>query len=44
LVGVANLEEVRERCIRPIETLGYNYVPEYTSWLPGELFFRKGPP
>jgi len=44
LVGVANLEEVREPCIRPIETLGYNYVPEYASWLPGELFFRKGPP
>src|SRR5438309_5050853 len=44
LVGVPDLEEIGERCIGPIETLGYNYVPEYASWLPGELFFRKGPP
>src|SRR5229473_2843162 len=27
-----------------IEALGYNYIPEYASWLPRELFFRKGPP
>lgn len=44
LVGVPSLEEARERCIEPIEALGYNYVPEYASWIPGELFFRKGPP
>src|SRR5260370_42693885 len=44
LVGVPDLEEIRERCIRPIETLGYNYVPEYASWMPCELFFRKGSP
>jgi GrpB-like predicted nucleotidyltransferase (UPF0157 family) len=44
LVGVASLEEARERCIQPIEALGYNYLPEYASWIPGELFFRKGPP
>src|SRR5882757_5491633 len=31
LVGVPDLEEISERCIRPIETLGYNYVPEYAS-------------
>jgi GrpB-like predicted nucleotidyltransferase (UPF0157 family) len=24
--------------------LGYTYLPEYESWLPGELFFRKGLP
>ena len=44
LVGVPSLEEAKERCIGPIEALGYNYMPEYTSWLPHELFFRKGPP
>ena len=36
------LAEARERCIEPIEALGYKYVPEYASWIPGELFFRKG--
>jgi GrpB-like predicted nucleotidyltransferase (UPF0157 family) len=44
LVGVASLEQARERCIEPLEALGYNYMPEYASWLPDELFFRKGPP
>jgi GrpB-like predicted nucleotidyltransferase (UPF0157 family) len=44
LVGVPNLEEARERSIQPFEALGYNYISEYASWLPGELFFRKGPP
>jgi GrpB-like predicted nucleotidyltransferase (UPF0157 family) len=44
LVGVASLEEPKQRCIGPIEALGYNYMPQYASWLPGELFFRKGPP
>jgi GrpB-like predicted nucleotidyltransferase (UPF0157 family) len=44
LVGVPSLEEAKERWIEPIGSLGYNYVPEYVSWLPGELFFRKGPP
>ena len=44
MVGVAGLEEAWERCIGPIEALGYDYMPAYASWLPGELFFRKGPP
>ncbi|MGX1103698.1 MULTISPECIES: GrpB family protein [Bradyrhizobium] len=44
MVGVSSLAEARERCIRPIEALGYHYIPEYAAWLPGELFFRKGPP
>jgi len=43
-VGVASLEEAGGRCIGPIEKLGYIHMPEYASWLPGELFFRKGPP
>jgi hypothetical protein len=44
LVGVRSLEEARERCIDPIEALGYDYIPEYALWLPGELFFREGSP
>ncbi len=44
LVGVRSLEEARQRCIAPLEALGYIYMPEYASWIPGELFFRKGPP
>ncbi|MCP1839764.1 GrpB-like predicted nucleotidyltransferase (UPF0157 family) [Bradyrhizobium sp. USDA 4524] len=44
MVGVPGLAEARECCIKPIEALGYNYIPEYAAWLPGELFFRKGPP
>ncbi|MGY3607242.1 MULTISPECIES: GrpB family protein [unclassified Bradyrhizobium] len=44
LVGVPSLEEAKERCIEPFAALGYKYIPEYASWLPGELFFRKGPP
>lgn len=44
LIGVPSLEQAKQRCIEPIEALGYYYIPEYASWLPGELFFRKGPP
>jgi GrpB-like predicted nucleotidyltransferase (UPF0157 family) len=44
LVGVPSLEEATQRCIAPIRELGYVYIPEYAAWLPGELFFRKGPP
>jgi len=44
LIGVPSLEEAKQRWIEPIRSLGYHYVPEYVSWLPGELFFRKGPP
>jgi GrpB-like predicted nucleotidyltransferase (UPF0157 family) len=44
LVGVRCFEEAKERCVGPIEELGYIYKPEYASWLPSELFFRKGPP
>jgi GrpB-like predicted nucleotidyltransferase (UPF0157 family) len=44
LVAVPSVEEAKQRCIGPIEELGYAYIPAYASWLPGELFFRKGPP
>ena len=44
LVGVHSLTAARSCGIEPLQTLGYTYVPQYESWLPGELFFRKGPP
>jgi GrpB-like predicted nucleotidyltransferase (UPF0157 family) len=44
LVGVRSFEEAEARCVGPMQELGYVYIPDYSSWLPGELFFRKGPP
>jgi GrpB-like predicted nucleotidyltransferase (UPF0157 family) len=44
LVGVRSLSEARTRAVAPMQALGYAYVPEYESWLPGEMFFRKGVP
>jgi len=44
LVGVRSLEEAQSRCIEVLQPLGYTYMPEYQSWLPDELFFRKGVP
>lgn len=41
LVGVQSLTEAQPRCIEPLQALGYAYMPEYRSWLPDELFFRK---
>jgi len=45
LVGVAKLDDARAFCREPLQALGYTYVPEYeSSFLPNELFFRKGQP
>lgn len=44
LVLVRSLTEVRGRCLESLPPLGYTHVTEYESWLPGELFFRKGVP
>jgi GrpB-like predicted nucleotidyltransferase (UPF0157 family) len=44
LVGVRSLAQARSTCVAPLQGLGYVYIPEYESWLPEELFFRKGPP
>ena len=44
LVGVQSLSEVESRSIEPLAAMGYAYLPEYKSWLPDELFFRKGIP
>lgn len=44
LVGVRSLAEARTACVEPFEALGYFYIPQYNTWLPEELFFRKGSP
>jgi GrpB-like predicted nucleotidyltransferase (UPF0157 family) len=44
LVGVRSLADARSPCIERLGASGYTYLPEYDSWLPGELFFRKGAP
>ena len=44
LVSVRSLDEARSCCIEPLRAAGYTYVTEYESFLPGELFFRKGVP
>lgn len=44
LVEVRSLAEARASAIAPLQALGYTYVPEYETWLPQELFFRKGMP
>jgi GrpB-like predicted nucleotidyltransferase (UPF0157 family) len=44
LVGVRSLTEARTLSVNQLVQLGYTYIPEYESWLPGELFFRKGVP
>ena len=44
LVGVHSLSEARVHSIEALAALGYAYMADYESWLPGEMLFRKGPP
>ena len=44
MIGVQSLIEARSLAVEPLHALGYAYIPDYESWLPGELFFRKGMP
>lgn len=32
-----------EKCIGPLESIGYEYIPELEVQMPGTRFFRKGP-
>jgi GrpB-like predicted nucleotidyltransferase (UPF0157 family) len=41
LVGVRSLVTARTRAPEPLRHLGYVLIPEYESWLPDEMFFRK---
>jgi GrpB-like predicted nucleotidyltransferase (UPF0157 family) len=42
MVGVRLLSDAR-RCIRPLERIDYEYVPEYEASIPDRRYFRKGP-
>ncbi len=33
-----------EKCIEPLKTVGYEYVPEYNEIMPERRYFHKGPP
>jgi GrpB-like predicted nucleotidyltransferase (UPF0157 family) len=33
-----------ERCIQPLASVGYEYVPEYNEIMPERRYFHKGPP
>jgi GrpB-like predicted nucleotidyltransferase (UPF0157 family) len=41
MVGIRQLSDARG-CIWPLETIGYEYVPEYEDSLPERRYFRKG--
>jgi GrpB-like predicted nucleotidyltransferase (UPF0157 family) len=40
-VAVHSLHEARSGCVEALRALGYRYMAEYESWLPGEMLFRK---
>lgn len=42
LVGLGDLDDTA-RCIRPMQGIGYGYVPQYEQELPMRRYFRKGP-
>jgi GrpB-like predicted nucleotidyltransferase (UPF0157 family) len=44
LAGVPSLPKAKSIYIEALLALGYTYIPEYETWLPAELFFRKGIP
>jgi GrpB-like predicted nucleotidyltransferase (UPF0157 family) len=33
-----------ERCVQPLESIGYEYVPQYNEIMPERRYFDKGPP
>ena len=42
LVGVRSLHDARTSSLEPMQKLGYTYMAEYESWLPGEMLFSEG--
>jgi len=42
MVGIHHLSDA-QGCITPLETVGYEYVPEYENSIPQRRYFRKGP-
>ncbi len=43
MVGLSRLVDARE-CIEPLQSIGYEYVPDYEDSIPPRRYFRKGPP
>ena len=43
IVAIHRLADAEE-CILPLQSIGYEYVPEYEDTLPERRYFRKGPP
>jgi len=41
MVGVRRLSKAQD-CIGPLETIGYEYVPEYEVSIPERRYFRRG--
>ncbi len=41
MVGIHSLIDAKD-CIRPLESIGYEYVPEYEASMPERRYFRKG--
>jgi len=42
MVGVRKLSDAKD-CVRPLESIGYVYVPEDEKVFPDRRYFRKGP-
>jgi GrpB-like predicted nucleotidyltransferase (UPF0157 family) len=40
--GMRSLADA-ERCIQPLQSIGYEYVPEYNDLMPERRYFHKGP-
>lgn len=43
MVAVRHLSEA-EQCIEPLQSVGYEYVPEHEDFIPERRYFRKGHP
>jgi len=42
MIGIHQLSDAQD-CVKPFETIGYEYVPEYNASMPERRYFRKGP-
>ena len=43
MVAIYSLNDA-ERCIKPLQKLGYKYIPEYEVSIPERRYFHKGKP
>jgi len=44
IMGALNHLNDAEKCIKPLESIGYEYVPEYEESIPERRYFHKGHP